>query len=273
MASPVAPRPSGRPSAFSPLSENSTEPSTGPSLEIQEALMRDQADLQREVILWQRWVRYVAIVLAGTAVIIGSSAPDLPVLPLTVVAVCYVVCVFATAWIVQHIEASKPRAWLPALLVTADLVAVGAIFYLTSVQLVTNRFLILATLSVALSAFYFGRVLGAYSAALSIAIYVAIGKLLPPFVPGPQVISMTANISLFVIVSGVLTYTFGQFRFRMNQLRLFCKIVAEGDLSGTLELSKAKYPDDLTLLARSFEAMRNGLAEQIGTDALTSCMN
>jgi diguanylate cyclase (GGDEF)-like protein len=273
MSAPLPQRPSGRDSAFSPLADGPNEPSTGPSLEIQEALARDQADLQREVILWQRWVRYVAIVLAGTAVVFGASNADLPVTPLIMVAVCYVVCVFATAWFVQHVEASRPRAWLPGLLATADLIAVGAIFYLTSAQLVTNRFLILATLSVALSAFYFGRLLGAYAALLSIAIYIAIGRALPAFVAGPSVVNLPADISLFVIVSAVLTYTFGQFRARMNNLRLFCKIVQEGDLSGTLELSKAKYPDDLTLLARSFESMRNGLAEQIGTDALTSCMN
>ena len=273
MSAPLPQRPSGRDSAFSPLADGPNEPSTGPSLEIQEALARDQADLQREVILWQRWVRYVAIVLAGTAVVFGASSADLPVIPLILVAVFYVVCVFATAWFVQHVESSRPRAWLPGLLATADLIAVGAIFYLTSAQLVTNRFLILATLSVALSAFYFGRLLGAYAALLSIAIYVAIGRALSPFVAGPSVVNLAADISLFVIVSAVLTYTFGQFRARMNNLRLFCKIVQEGDLSGTLELSKAKYPDDLTLLARSFESMRNGLAEQIGTDALTSCMN
>ena len=273
MASPLTHRPSGRPSAFSPLADGPTEPTTGPSLEIQEALLRDQADLQREVILWQRWVRYVAIVLAGGAVLVGASSNDLPFTALIAVAGLYVTSVFATAWIVQHVPSSRPRAWLPTLLVTADLVAMGAIFYLTSVPLVTNRFLILATLSVALSAFYFGRVLGVYAAVLSIAIYLAIGRLLPAFVEGPRVISISANVSLFVIVSGVLTYTFGQFRARMNALRLFCKIVEEGDLSGTVELSKARHPDDLTLLARSFEAMRNGLAEQIGTDALTSCMN
>src|SRR2546423_5005345 len=33
------------------------------------------------------------------------------------------------------------------------------------------------------------------------------------------------------------------------------------------------FPDGLTPLARSFDAKRNGLAEQIGTDPLTGCMN
>jgi diguanylate cyclase (GGDEF)-like protein len=259
------------PSVFTPLAEGPMEAGTGPSEEIREALLRDQAELQREVILWQRWVRYVAMALAGAAVFVTSR--DLPVAPLGAVAVFYLVCVFVTAWIVRHTPATTPRPWLPGLLVTADLLAMGAIFYLTNVQLVSNRFLILATLSVPLAAFYFGWGLGVYAAALAITIYVLIGRVLPPFIPGPGVISMTANISLFATVSGVLTYTFGQFRARMNQLRLFCKIVEEGDLTGTMELTKARYPDDLTLLARSFEQMRNGLAEQIGTDALTSCMN
>ncbi len=261
------------PSAFSPLVDGITEPSTGPSLEIREALLRDQAELQSEVILWQRWVRYVAIALAGAAVIFSARTAPLPLLPLAAVGVFYVVCVFATAWAVQHSPAVTPRPWLPALLVTADLLAMGGIFYLTSIQLVSNRFLILASLTVPLAAFYFGWGLGVYAAVLATTIYVLIGKVLPPFIPGPGVISLTANISLFAIVSGVLTYTFGRFRARMNQLRVFCKILEDGDLTTTLDLSTARYPDDLTLLARSFDAMRNGLADQIGTDALTGCMN
>ncbi len=261
------------PSAFSPLVDGITEPSTGPSLEIREALLRDQAELQSEVILWQRWVRYVAIALAGAAVIFSARTAPLPLLPLAAVGVFYVVCVFATAWAVQHSPAVTPRPWLPALLVTADLLAMGGIFYLTSIQLVSNRFLILASLTVPLAAFYFGWGLGVYAAVLATTIYVLIGKVLPPFIPGPGVISLTANISLFAIVSGVLTYTFGRFRARMNQLRVFCKILEDGDLTTTLDLSTARYPDDLTLLARSFDAKRNGLADQIGTDALTGCMN
>jgi len=261
------------PSVFSPLSDASTEPATGPSLEIRDALLRDQAELQREVILWQRWVRYVAIGLAGAVVILSARTEQLALLPLFAVGAFYVACVFATAWAVQHAPAVTPRPWLPALLVTADLLAMGGIFYLTSVQLVSNRFLILASLTVPLAAFYFGWGLGVYAAVLATTIYVLIGRILPPFIPGPGVISLTANIAMFAIVSGVLTYTFGRFRTRMNRLRLFCKILEEGDLTGTLDLTTAKYPDDLTLLARSFDAMRNGLAEQIGTDALTGCLN
>jgi diguanylate cyclase (GGDEF)-like protein len=59
----------------------------------------------------------------------------------------------------------------------------------------------------------------------------------------------------------------------MNRLRLFCKLVEEGDLAPALSLGMEKRPDDLTLLAKSFDAMRTRLAEQIGTDPLTGCLN
>jgi diguanylate cyclase (GGDEF)-like protein len=66
---------------------------------------------------------------------------------------------------------------------------------------------------------------------------------------------------------------YGSFRARMNRLRLFCKLVEEGDLTPALSLGVEKRPDDLTLLAKSFDAMRSRLAEQIGTDPLTGCLN
>jgi diguanylate cyclase (GGDEF)-like protein len=266
-------QPQPTPSVFTPLAEPGVEPVREPSPEIREALLRDQAELQQEVILWQRWVRWVAAGIAGIVIVIVSRPSTTSLVPLGAVALAYAAIVFATGWFVQRTPATTPRPWLPALLVTADLVAMGALFYLTLVPLVSNRFLILAILSVALSAFYFGWGLGIYAAVLSAAIYTLIGEILVPFIDGPRPISLGANIALFALVSGTLIFTFGRFRARMNQIRLFCKIVEEGDLTGTLDLTKARNPDDLTLLARSFDAMRNGLAEQIGTDALTGCLN
>jgi diguanylate cyclase (GGDEF)-like protein len=244
-----------------------------PPPEIRQALMRDQAQLQREVILWQGLVRYLALALGAIAVVLTGKPSDQAVLPLVAVAVGYIGCVFLIGWAVRRAPTLTARLWLPALLVTADLLAMGATIYLTSPPIVSNQFLIFAMLSVPLAAFYFGTGLGVYAALLAAAIYVAIAGLLPPFVPGAPPISITANVLLFGTSAGVLTYAFGRFRARMNQLRAFCKIVEEGDLAGSLDLSQAKYPDDLTLLARSFDAMRSGLAEQIGTDALTGLLN
>ena len=260
-------------SAFTPMTEAAPEVVREPTAEIQEALARDQADLQKEVILWQRWVRLAAIVAAGASIALTTSISFRTGLILLAVAGGYSAIVLITGWVVQRNKAHETSPLLPMLLVTADILAMGAMFYTTTVPLATNRFLILATLTAPLAAFYFGWGLGAYAALLSAAVYLLIGQVLPPFVNGPRPISVWANIALFSLSATIMVYTFGRFRARMNQIRVFCKIVEEGDLTGSLELAKAKYPDDLTLLARSFDAMRNGLAEQIGTDALTGCMN
>jgi diguanylate cyclase (GGDEF)-like protein len=272
MNSPQRQAPQAPPSAFTPLAETTPEPARETPPEIREALARDQAELQKEVILWQRWVRLFAIVAAGTAILLTNRVSMQAFLILIGIAGGYAAAVLLAGWFVQRNAATTASPWLPALLVTADLVAMGALFYMTTVPLASNRFLILSGLTAPLAAFYFGTPLGAYAALLAAGVYLLIGQFLPPFVDGPRPISVWANIALYGLSASVMVYTFGRFRARMNQIRLFCKIVEEGDLTGSLELS-SRNPDDLTLLARSFDAMRNGLAEQIGTDALTGCLN
>jgi len=266
------------PSSFTPLAEGGPEASRGlprelPT-EIREALRRDQTEMQREVILWQRWVRCFALgvlVVAGEIVSRGFGRSS--ALPLFAVAIGYAACVFLTGLAVKRSPELTARAWLPGLLVTADLAMVGAIVYLTGTPQVSERFLIVALLFVPIGVFYFGSRLGAYSALLSCGIYLLIGEVLPAHIPGPRPISSPINVALFVMVAAVLTYTFGNFRTRMNQLRQFCKVVEDGDIATGVDLGKSRFPDDFTLLARGFEHMRAGLAEQIGTDPLTGCMN
>ena len=266
------------PSSFTPLVEGGPDaarelPRELPT-EVREALRRDQAEMQREVILWQRWIRYFALgVLVVAGGVLSSSFGHTSELPLLGVAVGYAACVFLTGLAVKRSLELTTRPWLPGLLVTADLAMVGAIVYLTGVPQVSQRFLIVALLFVPIAAFYFGSWLGAYAALLSCGIYLLIGEVLPAHIPGPRPTGSPINVALFAMVAVVLTYTFGNFRTRMNQLRLFCKAVEEGDLATALDLAKSRFPDDLTLLARSFEHMRAGLAEQIGTDPLTGCMN
>ena len=255
------------------MAEITNESTRETPLEMREALMRDQADLQREVILWQRWVRYLALALAAAAVMLSGGAVDVAILPLFAVGTGYVAIVFAIGWVVGRSAATTSRPWLPALLVTSDLAVMAATIYFTSPPILANRFLILALLSVPLAAFYFGTALGIYAATLAAVLFVAISGYFAPFVPGPPLLSIPANLALFATATGVLIYVFGRFRARMNQLRLYCKIIEEGDLTGGLDLGSAKYPDDLTLLARSFDAMRSGLAEQVGTDPLTGLLN
>ncbi len=110
---------------------------------------------------------------------------------------------------------------------------------------------------------------------LTAAAFLAMELVMPPFVGTtrlpPGQVALTALT--FALVSAVVIQVFGSFRARMNELRLFCRLVEDGELTAKLTARPPAHPDDLTLLAHSFEAMRDRFAEQIGTDPLTGCLN
>jgi diguanylate cyclase (GGDEF)-like protein len=243
--------------------------------ELVDALRRDAQALVRDVLLWQRWVRYIGLLaIVALALTFGRNDRMAMLVPVSGVALAYVLCVALTAVMVRRAESVHEHG-LPAVLVTADVLAIAALVWLTGGATETTRILIAALLVVQLAAFYFGRALGSYSAILAGAAYVIVSVALPPQVLGPRptLSHVTFTVGLFGLVSGVLISAYGSFRARMNHLRLFCKLVEEGDLTPTLSLGIASRPDDLTLLAKSFDAMRTRLAEQIGTDPLTGCLN
>jgi diguanylate cyclase (GGDEF)-like protein len=167
------------------------------------------------------------------------------------------------------------RSRIPALLVTADILALASLVWLTGSPAVATRLLVGALLVVQLAVFYFGRALGIYAAAISAVAYIVVALVLPPQAPGAAAVvrDVAFTVGLFALVSAVLISAYGSFRERMNRLRLFCKLVEDGDLHPVLDLGMDKRPDDLTLLAQSFDAMRARLGEQIGTDPLTGCLN
>ena len=243
--------------------------------ELDESLRVDRAHLWREVLLWQRWVRYLAI---GTIVLItlvsGALSAD-AVVPLTVLVALYLGVVMSTTWMLVRSPNTLPGAWFPALLVAADAAALSGWCYLTSPPTELHRILILGFLSMLLGAFYFGRRHGALSAALTVVAYVALVVIAPPFVggPHPSLNTVVLNVTLFSLVSAVLVYTFGSFRERVDALRFYCKVVERGDMVAPPPLPSDRWPDDLTLLARGFQSMHARLAEQVGSDALTGCLN
>jgi diguanylate cyclase (GGDEF)-like protein len=239
------------------------------------ALRNDRFALMREAVLWQRPIRLTGLLaIVALALTFGREDRLRALPPFTVVALAYVLVVLFTASIVKRRD-SAHDARIPALLITADIVAVGALVWLSSAPAEASRLLVPALLVVQLAAYYFGRGLGTYAAALATGVYLLVALVLPTQVSGlgatiPQVL-FTAG--MFALVSGVLVGAYANFRLRMNELRLFCKLVEEGDLAPALAVGIEKRPDDLTLLARSFDAMRMRLAEQIGTDPLTGCLN
>ncbi|HET7630979.1 MAG TPA: GGDEF domain-containing protein [Gemmatimonadaceae bacterium] len=268
-------RPS-HPSRRSSISLEVVRDSIASRTDLGETLTRAAAEAHREAILWQRWVRYVGVVLAVLVTLLFGSAPrDATLLPTLLLTVVYIGVVAGTSWWVKRSQGGVLPPLLPSLLVTADLGVMAGFFYLGSVGQAHHRLLLVGLLEVVLSVFYFGRVLGSYAAGLTVAVFVGMELVAPPFTAGPQPpaekVALTALV--FAVVASIVILVLGSFRARMDELRLFCLLVEEGELSAKLAATKAPHPDDLTLLARSFEAMRDRLAEQIGTDPLTGCVN
>jgi len=243
--------------------------------ELEETLHRDRESLVRDALLWQRWVRYAGLLaLVVLALLLGERSNRDMLIPVASVALAYVLCVALTG---ERIRRAKTvhASRLPALLVTADVLALAALVWLTGSPAVASRMLLGALLVVQLAVFYFGWGLGIYAAVLSALAYVVITLVLPSQARGaaPALRDVAFTTGLFTLVSAVLISAYGSFRERMNRLRLFCKLVEDGDLHPVLDLGMDKRPDDLTLLAQSFESMRVRLGEQIGTDPLTGCLN
>jgi diguanylate cyclase (GGDEF)-like protein len=243
--------------------------------ELVEALHRDRESLVRDALLWQRWVRYAGLLaLIVLALVFGERANRDMLIPVTLVALGYVLAVAITGERIRRAD-TVHSSRLPVLLVTLDVVALATLVWLSGSPAVATRMLLGALLVVQLAVFYFGRALGIYAAAIAGVAYVTITLGLPTQAPGavPVARDVAFTVGMFELVSAVLISAYGSFRERMNRLRLFCKLVEDGDLHPVLDLGMDKRPDDLTLLAQSFEAMRARLSEQIGTDPLTGCLN
>jgi diguanylate cyclase (GGDEF)-like protein len=245
------------------------------SVELGEALLIEQANLRREVLLWQRWVRYLAL---GAMVLLSltfSSTMQHAFTPLALLAGAYVGVVVATSWALGRPVSLAMQRWFPGLLLTADIAALAGFVYLTSTPQQFHRILLLGFLSMQLGVFYFGRRQGFLAAVLTIAAYVIFALAVPPFVPGSRTsaVAVAFNVTLFAMISLVLIYTFGSFRERMDALRMYCKVVERGEGASLPRLGAERWPDELTLLARSFQSMHARLAEQIGSDPLTGCLN
>ena len=263
------------PMALSPLTMRVTQELPMVSVELGEALLVEQANLRREVLLWQRWVRYLALGAMVLLSLLYSSTMQDALIPLALLAGGYIGVVLSTAWALENSPSRAAQRWIPSLLLTADIAALACFVYLTSDPQQFHRILLLGFLSIQLGVFYFGRAHGTLAAVLTIGAYLLVALGVPAFVPGPRpaTVSVAFNVTLFAMISGVLIYTFGSFRERMDALRMYCKVVERGEVATLPQLGAERWPDELTLLARSFQAMHARLAEQVGSDPLTGCMN
>jgi diguanylate cyclase (GGDEF)-like protein len=240
-----------------------------------DALRIDRFALMRDAVLWQRSMRtWTLAALAILALLLGSGDPSRVIPKLAAVVTGYALVV-ALAVRVVRFRPPAQHARIPTLLVTADITAIAMIVWLNGAPSDAGRMFLPALLVVQISAYYFGQSLGGYAVALSALWYLLIARVLPAQVigAGMSIAGATYSVVLFAVVGGILVAAYAGFRARMHQLRLFCRLIEEGDLTPAIAVGVDSRPDDLTLLARSFDAMRLRLAEQIGTDPLTACLN
>jgi diguanylate cyclase (GGDEF)-like protein len=244
-------------------------------MELEGALRVEDGDLTRDILLWQQWIRYLALgTLVLTSLVFGELRSTALIL-LSVLAVAYVGIVMGTTWWLRRSSEASPSLWAPLLMLVADTAMIAGITYLTSQPQQLLRILLLGFLSMQFAAFYFGGRYGVLAAALVGVAYLGLALFAPIFVAGPRpsILAAVGNVTFFAIVSAVLIYTFAAFRQRIDALRMYCKVVERGDTALLPPLPSERWPDELTLLTRSFQSMHTRLAEQVGSDALTGCLN
>ncbi|MGH7663780.1 MAG: diguanylate cyclase [Gemmatimonadaceae bacterium] len=244
--------------------------------QLEEELRRDRAEAQRQVLLWQRWIRY-AVVLGAALLIALFGAQITPGgwFALGVAFALYFVFHGLVAAYVSRIRRDRMRDGVQLLVLLADVAMLSALIYLSATPSQFHRILLLGFLVLQLTVFYFGRRQGYWAMLLVLFAYLVTSLAVPPYVPGPQPLPFVVlfNSGLFLAVALVHVFTFGGFRERMNHFRQACKRAELGDLAGSYTPDTTRWPDDLTLLGRSFNDMRVRLLEQIGTDPLTGCLN
>ena len=244
-------------------------------MELEGALRAEQTDMTRDVLLWQRWIRYLALVTLIVASLVFGTPNSTAVILLAILATAYVALVLGMTWWLRRSTEAVPSPWVPLVMLVADAAMIAGFTYLTSQPQQLHRILLLGFLSTQFAAFYFGARYGAFAAAVTAAAYAALGLFAPIFVAGPRPSILTAvgNVTFFAIVSAALIYASAAFRRRIDALRMYCRVVERGDTALLPPLPTEGWPDELTLLTRSFQSMYSRLAEQVGSDALTGCLN
>ena len=268
-------------SAADPLrssAENATREWTGSFSVLDEALRQDQAELEREVLLWQRWIRYgaaIAWTAAGLLVRLERTPDMRGAMTFAALMAVYASLHGLGAWYLGKERGQPLAAAWPMATFALDLVTLGVGSWLALPPSASILILIVGFLILQLGVFSFGRAYGVVAAVVTVVLYVLHALVLPPVVPGPRSgpLTVAAAAMAFAFVSGVLVVTYGGFRSRMIALRQFCKRVEVGDLATSYDTVHERRPDDLTLLARSVDAMRQRLIELVGTDPLTGCLN
>jgi diguanylate cyclase (GGDEF)-like protein len=263
-------RPEPRLSAFfSPITELPPDVPVSVTGELGVQLRRDEADAYRQVLARHRWLRTaVAFLVAMIALEAGSMASPGE----AAIAVVGYAAIAHLAWFIVR----PGRDTSVALVLNSVAVTLGADVLLGAMLVSTDaasllRFLIMGGLVSWVAAYFFS-----WRFAIGVSAgYVAAYILLALTVPGLDhtVTFHAANLALFGVVAGLATWTLARQRRFYAELHVFCRQVARGDIGIRLPLASSESGNAVVRLARDIDSMRKGLAEQIGVDALTGCLN
>ncbi len=219
--------------------------------------LQDPMGAERDVLLWQRWARFLGAGLMVAAALnqhgrVASAGTWAPLLEL---GIAYGAVTAMVAWFLRYASPETVPPRLPALIMTFDLFAAAGTVYLTAPARDYDRMLILGLVVTQVAVVYYGLSCALWAVAGTVGAYLGGSLLLPPAVAGlPESgLTVAADTATFAFAALVLLYTFGTFRSRMNGLRRFCRDVEVGDLGGTYDANAERRPDDLTLLARSVD--------------------
>jgi diguanylate cyclase (GGDEF)-like protein len=262
------------PSRYDALLRTSQEMSLH-ALELDAAAARDQATLIRHAFLGQRAARFCGVgILTLVVVWLAGWSLTVAAIALGVTAV-YAAVVWQTGRIIvseYSLEGSRGAA-LTTLLI-CDVLALGGLVLLGGSAALPLMPVVLVVLA-AVAAFQFGGRRGTIIAGVGAGAYLAVAVtqrlVLHAAQPTWPAIFIAFAASILASVSAIRVL--GGYRRRLDTLRLYCKLGELGDASVAIPIDAKRAPDDLTLLAASFDAMRNRLGDQIGSDPLTGCAN
>jgi diguanylate cyclase (GGDEF)-like protein len=262
------------PSRYDALLRTSQEMSLH-ALELDAAAARDQATLVRHAFLAARAPRFFGVAVLALAVIwLAAWSLIVAAIALGVAAVYAIVAWQMGRTIVSEYALEGSRSAALTTLLVCDVLALGGLAVLGG-SAALSLMPVMLVMMAAVAAFQFGSRRGTIVASVGAGAYavVAVTQRLvwPATAPAWPAIILTLAACVLASVSAIRLL--GGYRRRLDTLRLYCKLGELGDASVAIPIDARRAPDDLTLLAASFDAMRNRLGDQIGSDPLTGCAN
>ena len=241
---------------------------------LQDAIARDHTTLMRHVFDSMRVGRYVAAPVLG-AVAIAVRHDRVIALAVALIVGAYVLLVWLAGRVMGDRRAAEETR-LKALrsLFLADIACLSMLSLVIGPDGLT-LILLGGLVLVSLGTFHLGHRAGiAVGACAALAYVVSVVVLrFGLYVARPTWVVAAISAGAFLAGCTALVGAFGTYRRRLDALRHYCRMAELGEGASAIPIDTSHEPDDLTLLAGSFDAMRNRLAEQVGSDPLTGCAN